>query len=130
MDTKEQLIKTIKEWLKNDNEIRILKKEIQERKKQNEEISKILIETMKIHDINRFDMTGGGKLIYAKKNVKKPINKQLLQNLISKFHGDENLGHELSNFIYDNREQSVKEIILHKPATVAASTATATEKTS
>lgn len=127
MDTKEQLIKTIKEWLKNDNEIRIFKKQIQERKAQNEELSKILIETMKIHEINRFDMSGGGKLVYTKRNVKKPINKQLLQSLISKFHGDENLGHELSTFIYENREQTVKEIITHKPAASAAASAAATE---
>lgn len=116
METKDELIRTIKQWLKTDNEIQLLKKEIKERKTKNDNLSKLLIETMKTHDINRFDIKSGEKLLYKKQNTKKPLNKKKLLELITQFHGDEAVGAELSNFLYENREEVVKERIIHRVA--------------
>jgi len=44
METKEQLIKCVKDWVKIDNEIRALKKELNSRNAEKKEISKDLME--------------------------------------------------------------------------------------
>ncbi len=47
MSTKESLIKTIKDWVKLDNEIRSLKKEQSARVNEKKELSGALLEIMK-----------------------------------------------------------------------------------
>ena len=75
METKEQLIKSIKEWVKIDNEIRALQKEVKKRNDEKKNISKNLIDVMKNNEIDCFDLKDG-QIMYSKKNVKKPITKR------------------------------------------------------
>jgi seryl-tRNA synthetase len=49
--TKEQLMKIVKDWVKLDNDIRVLQKEITNRKKDKKEISTQLMEIMKTEEI-------------------------------------------------------------------------------
>ena len=115
MNTKDELLRAIKEWLKNDNEIKVLQKEIRARKTKNDAISKILIETMKENEIDRFDMNNG-KIVFSRRNVKKPISQKLLLDLLTKYYkNDTNIAKELTEFIISNREQTTREIIVHKP---------------
>ena len=51
METKEQLVKTIKEWVKLDNEIRTLHNEEKNRKLEKKKISNSLMEIMKKNEI-------------------------------------------------------------------------------
>jgi hypothetical protein len=114
METKEQLINTIKSWVKIDNEIRILQKEQNTRKKMREEITKNLMQTMRSNDIDCFDIKDG-KIMYTKKNVKKPISQKMLMTLLSEYYdGDELKATNLNNYIMENREVCVKEIIVRK----------------
>jgi hypothetical protein len=114
METKEQLITTIKEWVKIDNEIRTLQKEIKLRKNSQKKISDSLISIMKQHEIDCFDLNDG-QICYNKKNVKKPITKGLLLNLLSKYYnGDFMKANELNSFIMENREEVVRESISRK----------------
>ena len=75
MDSKDVLIKTIQDWVKLDNEIRQLKKEEQKRKDDQKKLSENLIDIMRKNEIDEVDIKNG-KLIYSKKNVKKPITKK------------------------------------------------------
>ena len=75
MDTKEQLIKAIQGWVRLDNEIRKLKKEEQIRKEEQKKLSADLMNIMSKNEIDEVDINNG-KLIYSKKNVKKPITKK------------------------------------------------------
>ena len=69
---------------------------------------------MKEQEIDCFDINDG-QITYAKKNIKKPISKKLLLNLLSKYYnGDSTKANELNNYILENREESVKETILRK----------------
>ena len=68
METKEQLVKTIRDWVKIDNEIRGLNKEINTRKTEKKNLSTLLIETMKKNEIDCFDIKDG-QICYTKKNV-------------------------------------------------------------
>jgi len=70
METKEQLVKTIKEWVKMDNEIRSLNKEINSRKTEKKNLSTLLIETMKKNEIDCFDIKDG-QICYTKKKMSK-----------------------------------------------------------
>ena len=114
METKEQLVKTIKEWVKIDNDIRKLQQEIAKRKNEKKGISNNLMNIMKQNEIDCFDINDG-QIYYSKKNIKKPITKKVLMNTLSKFYkGDINKATELNNFIIENREEVVKETIERK----------------
>ena len=112
LKTKEQLIKTIREWVKIDNDIRAIKKEAAIREKEKKEISKKLMEVMRENEIDCFDLKDG-QITYTKKNVKKPITKKSLLDILSKYcNGDSIKAIEMNNFIMDNREEVVKESIV------------------
>ena len=114
MDTKEHLIKTIKEWVRLDNDIRKLQKEEKQRKDDKKNISKVLMEIMKKNEIDVFDINDG-QICYTKKNIKKPITQKILMNVLSDyFKGDMLKASELNEFIRDNREEVVQETIVRK----------------
>jgi hypothetical protein len=114
METKDQLIKSIKEWVRIDKEIRTLSKEIATRKKEKKNISISLMDIMKKNEIDCFDINNG-QILYTKKNVKKPITKKVLMDILSKYYkGDLAKATQLNNYIIDNREETVKENIEFK----------------
>ena len=114
METKEQLIKSIKEWVKIDNEIRALQKELRTRQSEKKNISKDLINVMSKNNIDDFSIKDG-KIMYSKKNVKKPITKKSLLDILAKYcQGDIIKAGEMNDFIMDNREEVVKENIVRK----------------
>jgi len=114
METKEQLVHTIKEWVRIDNEIRALKTEESKRKKEQKTISIQLMEIMKKNEIDEFDINNG-RIQYVKKNVKKPITKKILMGVLTKYYnGDFMKANELNSFILDNREETTKEMIVRK----------------
>lgn len=111
MENKHLLVENIKEWVKMDNEIRELKKQEKTRKKKQDELSKKLMEIMKSNEIDEFDINQG-KIIYKKKNVKKPITKKNLLEILSKYYnGDLTSASKLNTFIMDNREETIIETI-------------------
>ena len=108
---KTELVGSIKEWIRLDNEIRNLNKEIRDRKTQMTKISQNLMSTMKDNNIDEFNVKEG-KLIYSKKQVKKPITKKYLTDVLLKYYkGDDEQATELNSFINENREATVKETI-------------------
>jgi len=111
---KEELIDNIKSWMKIDNELKQLKKEENDRKKKKESISKRLMEIMSENDIDEFN-TKTGKIVYSKKNVKKPISKKMLLEILTKYtQGNVSQANEITEFINDNREQQTVESIQYK----------------
>ena len=108
---KAELIQIIKDWIQVDNEIRNLNKELRTRKEKMKKISQNLMKTMKENEIDEFDIKGG-KLMYSKTNVKKPITKKNLVSILSKYYnGDISQALEMNKFIMENREETVKETI-------------------
>jgi RecA-family ATPase len=114
METKEQLIKAIKEWVKIDNDIRTLKNEQNKRKKDKLQLSTKLIEIMRTNEIDCFDINNG-QICYSKKSIKKPLTQKVLLDTLSKyFNGDLLKASEMQEFISENREVVVKESITRK----------------
>jgi hypothetical protein len=111
MDTKEQLVNNIKDWIKIDNEIAQLKAEIKERTNKKKGLTTDLVNVMKNNQIDCFDINGGA-LIYKKSVIKKPINgKSLLIALKNFYKNDPKTAEELTKHVLDNREEQVKETI-------------------
>jgi hypothetical protein len=114
LETKEQLIVKIKEWVKIDNEIRTLQKELNKRKTEKKRISTELMEVMRANEIDCFDINDG-QIMYSKKNVKKPITKSSLMNILNTYcNGDAVKAKEMNDFILDRREVETKETIVRK----------------
>ena len=111
---KDQIIQSVKKWVQIDNEMRQLREELNKRKKLKDNISLTLLTSMKEHNIDTFDLNDG-KIEYATRKTKKPISKKMLLNILSKYYnGDPMKTNELNQFILENREENVKEIITRK----------------
>ena len=114
LETKEQLVQKIREWVKIDNELRVLQKEQINRKRDKKNISKELLEVMKMNQIDAFDLKDG-QLVYAKTKTKKPITKKTLMTLLSAyFKGNNEKANELNTFLMENREEVVREQLVRK----------------
>lgn len=111
MEKQNDLIDVIREWVKIDNEIKYLKNEENKRKNQQKIISKNLMKIMSEYNIDEFDLKDG-KIVYSKRNVKKPITKKMLLDLLTTYYkNDVDKANEVNNFILDNREEKVVETI-------------------
>jgi hypothetical protein len=114
IDTKEELVNNVKEWIKIDNEISKLKLEIKDKNNKKKLLSSNLLNVMKSNDIDCFDINGGA-IIYKKTKVKKPITgKILLKTLENYFKNDIPTAQEITKHILDNREEQIKESIKRK----------------
>lgn len=114
VETKEQLVNVIRDWVRLDNEIRNLQREQSKRKNDKNKITNSLIEIMKQNEIDCFDINDG-RILYSKKNVKKPITKKILLDILARYYnGDLLKASQLNEFILDNREEEIKETIVRK----------------
>lgn len=111
---KEQLVKIIKDWVKLDNEMRTLQRELNIRKIEKKNTTSRVMEIMRSNNIDCFDMKDG-QILYKKRNVKKPVTKSILMEILSTYYeGDQEKAHELNNYIMENRKVSVSETIVRK----------------
>ena len=110
---KEQTVQLVRDWVKYDNEIRKLQKEIAVRKKEKAELSTALIDIMKRTDTGCYELKNG-VLMYTTKNVKKPMTKKVLFNVLQKYYGDPIKAAQMNEFILNNREEVVQEKLVHK----------------
>lgn len=114
METKDQLINAVKQWIKLDNEIHTLKKEEAQRKNEKKEVSIKLMDIMKKNEIDCFDIKDG-QICYSKKSIKKPITKKTLMDTLVKYcNGDMLKASDINNYIIENREEVIKETIVRK----------------
>lgn len=121
MENKQQLIDSIKDWVKLDNEIRKLQSEISSRKNEKKNVSTKLMQTMNANNIDCFDIKDG-QLCYTKRNVKKPITKKGLFDILTKYYnGDLMQATQVNEYIIENREEVVKETLVRKMAKDTAS---------
>jgi hypothetical protein len=114
METKEQLVNNIKEWIKIDNEISQLRNEIKEKNNKKKILTSNLVDVMKSNKIDCFDINGGA-LVYKTNKVKKPINgKSLLAALQNFYKSDTKMAEEITKHVMDSREEKINETIKRK----------------
>jgi hypothetical protein len=114
METKEQLVNNIKEWIKIDTEISELRQKIKEKNAFKKTLSSNLVTVMKTNNIDCFDINGGA-LIYKTSKIKKPINGKFLLSVLQNYYKSEpKIAEELTKHIMENREEQIKEVIKRK----------------
>jgi hypothetical protein len=114
METKEQLVSNIKDWIKMDTEIAELKAQIRERTNKKKTLTENLVTVMKTNKIDCFDINGGA-LVYKTSKTKKPINgKSLLVALQNYYKTDPKIAEDITKHVMDSREEQIKETIKRK----------------
>ena len=114
METKEQLVNNIKEWIKIDSDISQFRAQIKEKNALKKQLTEDLVSVMKKNEIDCFDINDGS-LVYKQSKVKKPINsKSLLTSLQSYYKDNPTIAEDLTKHVMDNREEQIKETIKRK----------------
>ena len=114
METKEQLVNNIKEWIKFDNEISQLKAEIKDKNNKKKNLTENLVDTMKKNEIDCFDINGGA-IMYKQNKIKTAlIGKTLLLALKNYYKENEGMAEDLTKHILESREEKIKEVIKRK----------------
>lgn len=116
MGTKEKLIETIQSYLLIEKEMKVLQKELKERREKKKLYSEILVDIMKSNEIDCFDITDG-KILYSQSKVKSALNKKHIMECLNKyFEKNPNIDtDDVTNFILENRQEQLKDNIRHKP---------------
>jgi hypothetical protein len=104
----------VREWVRMDNEIRALNRELSSCRKEKKKMSEALVQIMRENSLDQVNLTDG-QLMYVKKNVKQAITPKVLMTLLSAyFEGSTEKANVVGTYIMDNRQDSVKESIKRK----------------
>jgi len=112
--TKDELIMTVKEWIKMDNDITKLKLETKEKTNKKKELTELLVNVMKNNLIDCFDINGGALVYKQKKNRQSISGKYLLSQLEEYYKDQPELAKEIAKKVLDNRIEVVKDEIKRK----------------
>ena len=110
--TKELLTQNIKGWLQLDKEIKVLQKELKDRKKKILTFSNQLVDLMKAKDIDCFDINDG-QILFCQNKTKSPLNRKHLLTTLQKYFADKPgvMADDVVKFVLENRAINVKESI-------------------
>ena len=114
--TKELLTQNIKGWLQLDKEIKVLQKELKDRKKKILTFSNQLVDLMKAKDIDCFDINDG-QILFCQNKTKSQLNRKHLLTTLQKYFADKPgvMADDVVKFVLENRAINVKESIRLKP---------------
>ncbi len=104
MQTKEDLINSVKEWLTIDKEISDLQKEIREKRNFKKQISAGLINVMKQHNIDCLDIKNA-KIVHTKRKQKQSISKKFLLETLEKYYKDNEDAKTITDYILNSRQE-------------------------
>ncbi len=113
METKEELVNGIKEWVQIDNDVNKLRAQIKILNTRKKDLTGTLVNVMKKNEIDCFDIKDG-HISYKKNVVKKPITGKSLFGALAEYYKNDKTAEELTKFVLDNREEQVKETIKRK----------------
>jgi hypothetical protein len=114
VNTKDELIFNIKEWIKMDNEITKLKAEVKMKNNKKKELTESLVNVMKSNEIDCFDINGGA-LVYKQKKTRRTISGKFLLSQLEEYYKDQpELAKEITKKVLDNRVEVVKDEIKRK----------------
>lgn len=114
LNTKEELIINIKEWIKMDNEITKLKAELKEKTNNKKELTESLVNVMKNNSIDCFDINGGA-LVYKKRKSRRTISGKFLLSQLEEYYKEQpEIAKEITKKVLDNRIEVIKDEIKRK----------------
>ena len=104
---KEQLKKSVKEYLNIDDEIKTLLRATKERRNRKKVLQEFILNIMEQHELTHMNLKDG-RLVYKKTNNLVPINKQHLETSLTNYFDDELRGTEITNYLWKNRRRKEK----------------------
>lgn len=108
------LVECVREWMAVEKEMRILSKELKERRERKKMLTSRLVDVMQTNAIDGIDVNDG-KLVYSRRKTRAPLSKKhLLSSLANYFQGNDDIVAELSQHILDTRDMKVVETIQKK----------------
>ena len=111
---KTELVDIVKKWVILDNQINQLNKTAKQLKIEKKKINEEMMQVMKQNDIDIFDLKDG-QIQYKKETKRVALSQKRLLSILSKHP---QLGEEqaiaLNEYVYENREEIVKESIVRK----------------
>lgn len=111
MDKQDLLIQNIKNWVRLDNQMSSLRRELKKARDEKKKLSDDLIEIMRDNEIDCFNINDG-KLMYSKRKIKKPLSKKhLLTSLAKYFKGSKKEATTVGEFILNTRGEKIVENI-------------------
>ena len=114
METKEELVNSIREWISLDSDIAKLQSQLKEKRAQKKRNSEQLVTTMKTNNIDCFDINGGA-ILYKRSVIKKPLTGRTMLPLLETYFAESNVKpEELAKFLMDNRIEKVNETVRRK----------------
>ena len=114
METKEELVRSIREWISLDSEIAKLQSQLKDKRAQKKRNSEQLVNTMKTNNIDCFDINGGA-ILYKRSVVKKPLTGKTMLPLLESYFSESNVkAEDLTKYLMDNRVQKVTETVRRK----------------
>jgi len=113
---KEELIGNVKQWINLDEEIKVLQRQLKEKRNEKKQNTDTLVRIMRDNQIDCFDLDSkGNKLVYTKQKIKQSLSKKhLMSCLMQYFKEDAQQAKNVSNFILNNRTEKIKENIRRK----------------
>jgi hypothetical protein len=113
--TKEELVNLVKDWVKEENEIKKLQKTIKQHREKKKKLTSNLVEIMKSNEIDCVNITEG-KILYTNNKIKSTITKShLFESLDLFFNNDKDLVNNIAKHILDTRKvKPVENIKLKK----------------
>jgi hypothetical protein len=114
MDTKDELVSSIKEWIQLDNTIKLLRAEVKSKLTLQKSINSRLLEMMKNNEIDTLN-TSEVQISRVQKETKHPISKKYLENVLLEYYdNNSNKATEVQDYIMNHRTSSIKESIRTK----------------
>jgi hypothetical protein len=114
VNTKEELIMNIREWIKMDSDINKLKAEVKDKTYKKKELTESLVNIMKNNSIDCFDINGGA-LVYKQKKSRKTISGKFLLAQLEEYYKDQpEVAKDITQKLLDSREEVIKDEIKRK----------------
>jgi hypothetical protein len=114
MDTKEELVAKLKNWIQLDNDIRALRAQCREKLSAQKMISQELLEIMKSNEIDTLN-TSELNISCAQKEVRTSLSKKYLENvLLEYFDNNSQKASEMQEFIMSRRTCTTKDYLKTK----------------
>lgn len=103
------------QWIKLDDEIKVLQKALNERKKIKNGITPHILEFMGKYEIENMNMHDSSALVYTKSVTTKPLTKDFMKQKLTEYLRNANKADKLVQDIYNNREKQTTYRIKRKP---------------
>jgi hypothetical protein len=113
-------VRLVREWVKLDEEILAAKRAVKQLDVRKKELTQELVVLMKENQIDEFDLSDG-KIVRNSVRQKTGLSKKHIMGSLAKFFKNEGTAQEVSDFIYSERQEQVKDKIVRKRTKESAS---------